>query len=105
MDDTRDGLEMTETWKIDAFFSEARMKRVRGGGSRMTSRDRTDPNTLSAELNGVSCLVCALYAPFSEDEVTLTNETIAEALFAIECYLERISEDVGELPAGKEVRA
>ena len=65
-------------------------------------RDFKDAMTLSAELEGISCLVCALYEPFSSDEVRLRNETIAEALFAIETHLERIAEDVIDLDTKKE---
>lgn len=69
-------------------------------------KDCFDPaGTLSAELEGISCLVAALWEPFSEDKVTLSNETVAGCLFAIQCYLERISEDVGELPRRKEGKA
>lgn len=60
-------------------------------------RDFTDPGTLSAELEGVADMVCALYVQFAEDKVYLTNETTASALFAIQCYLERLSDAVGGL--------
>lgn len=67
-------------------------------------RDFKDPVTLSAELEGISCLVCALYDPFANEEVRLSHETIANALFAVETYLERISEDVLEIGEREEVK-
>lgn len=60
-------------------------------------RDFKDPLTLSAELEGLSCLVCALGTPFMEDENRLSDETIANALFAVQTYLERITESVMEI--------
>lgn len=59
-------------------------------------REFTDPGTLSAELAGVSCLVAALWQPFADDKVSLTNETIADCLFAIELHLERIIDSLDE---------
>jgi len=68
-------------------------------------RDFTDPCTLSAELAGVSSLVCALWGPFADDKVSLTNETIADCLFAIELHLERIISSLDESQAKREARA
>lgn len=68
-------------------------------------RDFTDPSTLSAELAGVSCLVCALWQPFADDKVSLSNETIADCLFAIELHLERIIDSLDGCQQRKEGQA
>ena len=70
-------------------------------------RDFKDPVTLSAELEGISCLVCVLYVQFTEeDRPILSNETVANGLFAIETYLERLSDAILDMDeaTGKEVK-
>lgn len=69
-------------------------------------RDFKDPVTLCAELEGLACLVCALGTPFLEEENRLSQETIGNALFAVQTYLERISDTIMEMdePTVKEVK-
>ena len=69
-------------------------------------RDFKDPVTLSAELEGLACLVCAPGTPFLEEENGLSEETIGNALFAVQTHLERIADTIMDMdePTWKEVK-
>ncbi|MBR3293094.1 MAG: hypothetical protein IKI69_01545 [Oscillospiraceae bacterium] len=48
---------------------------------------------MTAELDGISALLCLIGMPFIDGEVTGSNRTIGEALFAIEQQIDRVSKD------------
>lgn len=56
-----------------------------------------DPFSLCVELSGVSAINACLSLIFLNDCDQPTDETMANALIAMQMHLERIAEDVGEL--------
>lgn len=58
---------------------------------------KLDPFRLSVELDGISDLCACLSLICLNDCDKPTDETLGDALIALQWHLERISEDVGEL--------
>lgn len=64
----------------------------------MDKMDRMDYEklcNLSAEMNGVEASITTLWAVFEED-CSLSNDVIRDALFAIQEHIERIRVDIME---------
>lgn len=51
---------------------------------------------LIAELGGLSALMTSLYIPFMDGENKMSDAKTADALYAVQRYLDRISDDIEE---------
>ena len=56
-----------------------------------------DTMDLAAELSGISALCFILSSPFGENDNRMSDHILGDALHGIACYIDRISNDVGDL--------